>query len=392
MFVNGIIVILGGDSMRAANIAIDIIGFIIMSVLFVNGGLRKGHRSLDNKLFYTLIAVVMAMFVIDGVSWAIYEKVFAGDLIITNIVNTLLYLIGPLVTVLWISYVDYKINDDIKLLHKRLVFYYSPFIINAVLCLIQLFTPVLFTFDVANSNKYIRLPLSWVTYSLPLIYVIVTTIMLVCNKNKIIRKVFFPLAIYMIFPLIGSIIQMMGVGLSTIYIGTAISILIVYITVQNDIDLIDYLTGLQNRRHLMQYLSKKVIHSNNDNLYIIMMDIDNFKGINDIYGHATGDKALIAISEIFTRSAKPRDFVCRYAGDEFIIVTQISSDSEINKVINLIQTNIDSFNLLSDEVFKLSISCGYAKYQKGETVESFLRKADIAMYKEKHRKSEMKVD
>lgn len=377
--------------MKTTNIAIDIIGFILMAVLFVNGGMKKYHKSVDQRLFHKIILTVMLMFLIDGASWALDQTVFPGDVIIQNIVNVLLYLMGPITAIFWLAYVDYKINNNINGLKKRYIYYIIPTLINSVLCFIQLFTPILFKFDTNNFNQYIRLPLSWYSFALPLIYIIYATLILILNQKRILKRNFIPLIMYMIFPFLGVIIQMLGTNLSTIYIGTAISILIVYLRIQNDIDLIDYLTGLQNRRHLIKYLNEKLVRNHHDNLYVIMIDIDNFKTINDTYGHNAGDRALVYISDIFTKSVKINDFVARYAGDEFVIVVDLLENEKIEDLLDVINYNINLFNDCVEDNFKLEISYGYTKYQTNDTVEDLLKRSDIQMYLQKQTKHNINV-
>lgn len=374
--------------MKYTNIAIDCIGFLIMFILFLNGGIKKQHKSFDQRMFHRIIFTVMIMFLIEGISWAFDGLVFEGAVVWANIINSFLYMIGPLTAVLWLAYVDFKIFDDIRILNNRIIYYSFPVLINIVLCLIQFITPVLFMFDVNDSNRYIRLPLSWYTYALPLIYIVYATIFLLIKRKKIAKKIFVPLILYMIFPLIGTVVQMVGTGLSTIYIGIALSILIVYVRIQNDIGLVDYLTGLQNRRHLIEHLNEKLLRGKNENLYILMIDIDDFKSINDNYGHSAGDRALMAVSEIFMNSVKPEDFVARFAGDEFVIVLYIDETKDnvtINRVIETIHANIDLFNSYTNE-FRLEVSCGYTKYQEKDSTEELLKRADAEMYKVKHAK------
>ena len=372
--------------MKYTNIAIDCIGFLLMFILFCNGSLKKQHKSFDQRLFHRIIFNVMIMFLIDGLSWVFDQETFNGAILVSNIVNVFLYMIGPITTVLWLSYVDFKIFDDIRGLRNRIVIYSLPVIVNTVLSLIQLITPILFRFDPNNSNCYIRLPLSWYTYALPLLYIAYSTILLLNNKKKISKKIFIPLILYMVFPLLGTVVQMLGTNLSTIYIGTALSIIIVYVRIQNDVGLIDDLTGLQNRRHLIEYLNERIVHNKNENLYILMIDIDDFKSINDTYGHSAGDRALVYVSEIFLESVKLEDFVSRYAGDEFIIVLELNETENVEKVIDVIQANLDLFNTYTEEEFRLQVSCGYTKFIENDTTEEILKRADAEMYKIKKQK------
>jgi diguanylate cyclase (GGDEF)-like protein len=139
----------------------------------------------------------------------------------------------------------------------------------------------------------------------------------------------------------------------------------------------DSLTGLHNRVIFQEICNK--LKDSSVPVALLIVDVDNFKSINDNYGHRMGDKALTKVAKLLTKSFRPEDHVIRYAGDEFVIIMLniTSEDSEkISDRINSINTALTD---TSDNLPKLSISVGGAFSESGYHDDLFLR-ADKALY------------
>ena len=135
---------------------------------------------------------------------------------------------------------------------------------------------------------------------------------------------------------------------------------------------IDELTKVNNRRILSDSIKYDVV---------VMCDIDNFKGINDKYGHIVGDKVLILVSKIINSITREEDFVCRYGGDEFtIILKDCSIESAINKM-NDIRNRI--ITVMYELDINVTISFGITEYEDGKTLTEAIDEADRALYKSK---------
>lgn len=144
----------------------------------------------------------------------------------------------------------------------------------------------------------------------------------------------------------------------------------------------DPLTGLVNRRYFNKFLKKASSSYDNDN-YLLFIDLDNFKDVNDILGHDIGDKLLIKISEKLLHAVRPDDVVCRMGGDEFAMFIKASEDS-IEKVIQRILTSISSPFRINDETIRASMSIGVVNVQPNIATETLMKHADMAMYHAKH--------
>lgn len=150
----------------------------------------------------------------------------------------------------------------------------------------------------------------------------------------------------------------------------------------------DGLTGLFNRRYFDIHLKQMIEKANKENikLYLLMCDIDNFKHVNDTYGHQAGDKVLTIVSRILKNTLRVTDLIARFGGEEFTILL---TDIDIAKAIETaerIRVKIEYMDFYIEgqiEPLKKTISIGVTEYKKEESIESIIKRADKAMYKAK---------
>jgi diguanylate cyclase (GGDEF)-like protein len=186
-------------------------------------------------------------------------------------------------------------------------------------------------------------------------------------------------------PLVCIFLQISFYGFSFNYNGVALSALIVFLYVQNQDVFTDYLTGVANRKKL-EYHFKKMINSSipDKTFSAIMIDLDNFKSINDTLGHKAGDTALQTAAELLKSCIGKQDFIARYGGDEFCIVLDTSDTAELENTVKRIKTSIENYKTSSNQPYKMGLSMGYAIYQYGTVVDDFENMIDKLMYENKH--------
>lgn len=139
---------------------------------------------------------------------------------------------------------------------------------------------------------------------------------------------------------------------------------------------IDCLTKLPNRAQIEKSLSKIT-----DECVIVMSDIDDFKKINDAYGHQTGDEVIRLLGDLIRNSLSSDDFAGRYGGEEFLIIFDTTDVKEVKR-------KMDEFNEFLNKYTKglsISVSTGIHKFDpKVENIKSAVKKADRALYQVKH--------
>lgn len=148
---------------------------------------------------------------------------------------------------------------------------------------------------------------------------------------------------------------------------------------------IDSLTGLYNRRYFNFYMEKSLafFERMKNPIVLIMIDIDNFKRINDQFGHQCGDEALKHIAEVVKRNVRSSDGYVRFGGEEFAIILPDTMTEEAKLMAERIRKRVE----LTEFIYKntqinLTISLGVSLY-RGETLENFIGNADRALYQAK---------
>lgn len=149
----------------------------------------------------------------------------------------------------------------------------------------------------------------------------------------------------------------------------------------------DALTKLANRAAFDDYFAKEIVryHFNKFDLAIAVVDLDNFKRINDTYGHAAGDKTLQVIGSTLTKVVGDNAFVSRYGGEEFVLIfSNIDKISVISK-LNVLRKKVESlpFTFKGNRV-SITLSIGVTLIQKDDNVHSAFERADTALYRAKH--------
>ena len=151
----------------------------------------------------------------------------------------------------------------------------------------------------------------------------------------------------------------------------------------------DSLTGLYNSRHFFDQLDKEIERADRYLHPISMMfiDIDNFKGINDTYGHMIGDKILSLIAKKIKACLRSHDTAYRFAGDEFTIILAETTYSEAKFVADRILAKFahESLAINEKEISEITLSIGIAEHQKNERTQQFVHRADVTMYEAKLR-------
>ena len=146
-----------------------------------------------------------------------------------------------------------------------------------------------------------------------------------------------------------------------------------------ELSTIDGLTQLENHRTVIEHLASEVYKSeySKSPLSIAMLDIDNFKSINDLKGHLTGDEVLRGVSDIIVNSIRDKDIAGRYGGEEFLIIFPNTKEKTAMLVANRIREHVQTHEFGQD--LKVTLSGGVKELQ-GESVPDLIRAADTNLY------------
>jgi diguanylate cyclase (GGDEF)-like protein len=145
---------------------------------------------------------------------------------------------------------------------------------------------------------------------------------------------------------------------------------------------VDPLTDLYNHKTFHEYMEKLVEHHRNNpyGLHLAVLDIDNFKKVNDTYGHAVGDIALKVVAERIYAFLGSDDFAARYGGEEFVVILTGGTIQDARAKMEHIRQSIAAATVEQMDNTSVTVSIGLHEYIAGETKESAFQKADSALY------------
>ena len=228
----------------------------------------------------------------------------------------------------------------------------------------------------------------------PVIYIIMS---LVCalkqarkRENAVNRWFFILIGVYPVSMAFFGIVQLRCPSIPMFCFGLTIMMTFFYIQSMEDRVSLDAMTGLNNRGQLMRYLSQPSnLHREGLRTYVIMADANAFKQINDTYGHAEGDHAIILISDALKASVgilSNSAFLARYGGDEFILVAYVREEAEIGTLAAEIRRQLDDACRENETPYRLSLGLGWAEFiEREETFQECLKRADRKLYLDKER-------
>lgn len=145
----------------------------------------------------------------------------------------------------------------------------------------------------------------------------------------------------------------------------------------------DELTEIRNRRSILRELKEKMMKSSieKEQLIIAMLDIDDFKQINDTKGHVFGDYVLKEVAKSLSLTLSDKGYVGRYGGEEFLVILPNKNLHEADGILNRCREAIMSNEFLKNE--SVTISGGFAVFKQGDSLEDFVNKADYYLYQAK---------
>jgi len=368
---------------------------LIILFIFLSDNHQKNRciKTQRYVIFQYMVIANMLLLITDSINWIVVGRVDPSMRMTQIIATTLFYALDPLPSYFFIRFTDVVLEIPMEK-QKRLAHWYMlPVGLHIIMALLTPFTG--WFFRITDINTYQRgdlLPLSFIL-SFLLMFIAAIKVMVHFTKAhrknneraKNIRQYRWLLK-FTIIPLIGGVVQCFFYNVTYVWNITVIALMVLYVNNQNTEITTDTLTGIYNRRQAFAYFERFVRETgkSENGTAVVVLDIDNFKCINDQYGHIMGDEAIIAVARALETEFQWDDFICRFGGDEFMVITKHGAKAELKSSIErlnaLLQNQHDSGRL----PFSLSVSAGFAIVsQKNQTLDSLFQQADIMMFKQK---------
>ncbi len=369
----------------------------LFSIILIGIILYKTHglsKMVAQRNFAMSIVAEMVFFASDtlfvlinteAVEFGTFEK------IIMLLCKTIYFFSTAMMCFFWLIYFEH-LRDTAFVKEKKMVRTASSILwAMGMLLIVNLFTGILFYVDA--EDVYHRGPYFILTYVFSYVYVLlafIRTLRQLLDKSYVgDRHILRLLAVFPIAPAVAGILQFIYPRLPVACGVLSLTTLLLYLNWIDQLISVDPLTGLNNRKHMLHYYEQWAKnHGEGDRIWVMMIDANKFKSINDTYGHVQGDQALKNIAEALRQGCRiisRRNEIARYGGDEFAILFDPHNPEEALRLKENIKQQLDVINERSGIPFTLTISIGMASSDGSLSLKELIGKADEEMYKEKEK-------
>lgn len=367
-------------------IAMDCIGILLLVLMrFDFGAMSTRDRDFAGRMFQWMLRINIGLLMMDMLTWIAMDRrtPYAGT--VHRTAMFLYYALQAPICYCWAIYCDYKLMEDLRRIRRRMAVLAVPMLVMTALLVVNLFTPVIYM--ITDENEYVRMPLYPISVVMCLPYYLYSLVITLKHfrsgrkwqSSNPARH----LLLYPTFPLLFVILQSLFYGLAIVWMGSVISLLIIYFNLQNAKITTDALTGISNRHRFESYIRYKLRNRTEGTcLFVLMIDIDRFKSINDRCGHLMGDAAIRRTAEQIIKGARRSDFVARIGGDEFVVIGECIAPQTVSEIIQNIQTSMAETQA---DAFPISVSIGHSILAPSEskTIDELIAEADRTMYAQK---------
>lgn len=364
----------------------NITGFILILFLFISRLITQTRSQAEDHIFNVMMFLSLFACLVEPITFTVDGKPGVVAKWVNLLGNTYLYFANGIGSFFWCMYVDRKLYHDLDRVRRI----YKKISVVVIIMMATLFVniPFGYYFYVDEANVYHREPLIYVFYVYLMLCCAWSVISYYIYRHRHGKIAFFPIFMFLGPVVTGSVLQMIFFGISLAWLGVAVGIVALYMSLLNQRSYLDNLTGLYNRMYL-EHMYYEIQKNPNTNYYGIMLDMNYFKEINDTHGHSAGDQALCDTAKILHNSADSSVTMFRYAGDEFIILMKTDREDLVAAFETRLREKTERFNEENGRPYRLSFAMGHAAYDhEKDDEDTFLKKIDAAMYENKARMHE----
>ncbi|MEE3472882.1 MAG: GGDEF domain-containing protein [Butyrivibrio hungatei] len=362
---------------------------IILTMILITD--RMFHTKQEKQIWFSRAISAFILYFISDACWAamlsgMFTKIrfFA---VLFNYTNYILISLMGYGLFAFIA-VSGKMSFFNSIRNRRLCF--IPVVVSALFISIAYVTNPLFWINENNELNALYFPLM---FAVPSLYLIAGFIFSVAyafrSELREEKRQYLVIGSVPLGVMAFGMIQVVALNAPTFCFGCTIMWLWFYIQNTKALISVDDLTHLNNRGQINRYL-EQIRYSEDSRVIILMIDIDKFKGINDRYGHAEGDRALVIVSDALRQTCDQINasvFLGRYGGDEFTIIIQNPKDEDhTERLITLLRNNLAEKQQENSLPYELDVSIGYDEVTDGnDSVYACMNRADEKLYIDKQR-------
>ena len=343
------------------------------------------------QIFFINNVICYMLYFTSDIFWVmLLHDVLPRTQISSSIVNFANAVFLTVIALYWFIYIEISQNVEyIKNVRKRLIVSIPAGLQVVIMAVLFLFFPsAVLKEDFTLTDTYYFLFIAT-----PTLYIIASSIRSFSRafkkENYAVRRQYLVCAAYPLVLVFFGVVQTLFFQGVLFCFGVTINMVYIYIISLNDQVSIDELTHLNNRTQLKKYLATEHGRpgSDRDEHYVLMIDLNKFKQINDQFGHVEGDMALRRTADALKMACSflsVRSFIARYGGDEFIMIIKTDDEEAIKALCANIKNTLVRLNKEANPGYDLTASIGYASYSGDlKSFQGALAKADEALYEDK---------
>ena len=364
-------------------VIVNTAGVLVLLVSLLSRIDNRKNRHLSDHLFDTMIGITLGALVAETVSFLLDGVPGRWNYYLQYFLNAYLFLASCSVGMLWVLYVNDRIYHSRQQLRRWLLPVAVPVALVAVLLVCDLFGAG-FIFSISERNVYQRGTLVALTYLIVFSDYCISLAMAIAavRRNNHVR--FFPVPYFVVPCVLGTVVQSLRYGLSVGWFCVSLAFLFVQLHLYNENAFVDDMSGLYNRKYYHYVIGKLLGSKKNQTIYGIMMDVNDFKSINDRFGHSAGDDAIRSLGRLISEVTTEQDMAFRHAGDEFIIIGAAEDETHVEQLMDALTQKTERFNETAGKPYKLSLATGYTLCKIAQLdSDSFLHQMDLKMYEAK---------
>lgn len=354
----------------------NILGILVLIILHLFVKLST-IKTFSKKLIKLMIYAVTASLVVEPFSWILDERQFAGAFLLNHLFNFLLFLLAPVLAGLFMSYLDYRIyRNPSRIYEKR--FYQQMTLISFMILLVNLWIPIYYSIDPVTNHYDGSGPIKWFHYVMVLGFYGYMLYFLYQVKDKLSKNEILMFILLFILPVIGMVISIFEPTFHLGWSSLVIGLLGIYVFLETTPSEEDVLTKVYNRKSFESYV--EYLEDSKIPYGLLILDLNGFKQINDVYGHQKGDDVLTKFSALLREVFLKDGFVARLGGDEFAVIL-MEDEPEVPLHMKELKNKLKE---LEDPVMgNVSFSYGYESKTAAKPIREMYRKADQKMYQYK---------
>ena len=365
----------------------NIVCIAVMAIMLLHD--RKYNTKQDKQLRFNYTVIAHILYFANDIFWAaVLNGYLPKTRLLVALFNFINYILLSLIAFEWFTYMASSENMTVRTSRKHRSMWRIPMTITILAMMIAYAAAPEFWISESGELNDLYYPMM---VSAPIFYLLASFVFSLRNARKTDsrdeRRLYRLIGIYPLSVMVFGLIQVFMLEAPLFCFGCTLMMLFFYIQNMQTLVSVDSLTRLNNRGQIDRYMDQ-VRYKENSRTFIMMIDIDRFKEINDTYGHAEGDRALVLASEALKQVCEHIEipvFLGRYGGDEFTVFLQnVTDDALPEKTAEAIRSALQEIQQENGLLYNLKASIGYeALRDKDDTMEACMIRADEKLYADK---------